>query len=359
MATVRRHPNASSRWQVRYRDSDGRQRAKNFERKIDAERYAATVTADVLRGEYIDPRLGRTSVGEFALRWRATRSHLARATRDLDRHLLDSLILPQFGQRAVATVRQSEIAAWLSGLDLASSTKSKALQKLSAILTLAVADGALKVNPADSVQRPRVRPVREGRALTDNQVWRLLQAAEQVDPDTAAMVWCMARAGLRIGEVMALKRSDVDLGGRLLQIEGSMSRGEGVRDVKGRDGSGRIIPIPEDLARRLDEHLSHPVASMEGWLFTAPRGGQLRYDNWRTRRWVPIVEQAGVGDVNPHDLRHTLATRLFVVDGWGVPQVQAFLGHADPKVTLSIYTHVSAEELPAPSSGHFVDTVGL
>lgn len=63
--------------------------------------------------------------------------------------------------------------------------------------------------------------------------------------------------------------------------------------------------------------------------------------------------------MNPHDLRHTVATRLFTVDGWAVPQVQAFLGHADPKVTLKIYTHVSSEELPAPSSGHFVDTLGF
>jgi integrase len=77
------------------------------------------------------------------------------------------------------------------------------------------------------------------------------------------------------------------------------------------------------------------------------------------RRWNPIIERAGVGDVNPHDLRHTLATRLFTVDGWSVPAVQAFLGHVDPKVTLRIYTHVSADELPAPSRGHFADTGGL
>lgn len=40
-----------------------------------------------------------------------------------------------------------------------------------------------------------------------------------------------------------------------------------------------------------------------------------------------------------------------------LPQVQAFLGHVDPKVTLKVYTHVKAE-LPAPSRGHFADTQG-
>jgi integrase len=172
------------------------------------------------------------------------------------------------------------------------------------------------------------------------------------------MVWLMARAGLRIGEVLALKRSSVDLATRTLIIRESMSRREGLRPVKGRDGHGRTIPLSDDLTSRLHEHLSRSVVPIEGWLFTAPKGGRLRYDNWRTRTWNKIVDRAGIGNVNPHDLRHSLATRLFTVDGWTVPQVQAFLGHVDPTVTLKIYTHVVAEELPAPSSGHFVDTLG-
>jgi integrase len=48
---------------------------------------------------------------------------------------------------------------------------------------------------------------------------------------------------------------------------------------------------------------------------------------------------------------------LFVVDGWTVPAVQSFMGHADPRITLRTYTHVSAESLPGPSRGHFVDTL--
>jgi len=136
-----------------------------------------------------------------------------------------------------------------------------------------------------------------------------------------------------------------------------MSRKEGVMPAKGE--SARTIPIPEDLAERLRVHMTGRVASIEGWLFTAPKGGRLRYDNWRVRRWNRIVGLAGVDDVHAHDLRHTTLTRLFLVDGWTVPQVQAFAGHNDPKVTLGIYTHVAAEQLPEPSCGHFVDTLGV
>ncbi|HZD23268.1 MAG TPA: site-specific integrase [Acidimicrobiia bacterium] len=355
MAHIRRHPK-SGRWQVRYRDPSGRERSRTFERRVDADRFVATVTADIYRGEYVDPRLGRTRLSEFADQWIATRRHLSQATQDHDRSILGSLILPRFGDRPVASLRQSEIGAWLSNLDASSSTRSKALQKLSAVLRLAVADGAIKVNPCDGVKRPTVRS-REGRALSDGEVAKILDAAESVDPSTAAIVWLMARAGLRIGECLALKRSH--LAGGMLTVAASMSRREGLRPVKGRDGKGRIIPIPTDLVDRLREHLAGTVASLDGRMFTAPRGGRLRYNNWRIRRWNRIEELASIGEVHPHDLRHTLATRLFTVDGWTVPAVQAYLGHVDPKVTLRIYTHVSAEELPEPSRGHFADTHGL
>ena len=122
MAHIRKHPR-SGRWQVRYRDPSGRERSKTFERKTDAIRFAATVTADVVRGDFIDPQAGKTTVGEMAARWQATRSHLAQSTRDQDRHYLDSLILPTFGARAVAGIRRSEVETWMASLGPRDDTK--------------------------------------------------------------------------------------------------------------------------------------------------------------------------------------------------------------------------------------------
>ena len=129
-----------------------------------------------------------------------------------------------------------------------------------------------------------------------------------------------------------------------------MSRREGVRPAKA--DSERTIPMPQDLVERLKEHMAGSVVSLDGWLFTAPRGGQLRYTNWRSRTWDKIVELADIGDVTPHDLRHSVVTRLFR-DGWTVPAVAAYVGHSDHRVTLQTYTHIHAEELPAPSEMHF------
>lgn len=130
-----------------------------------------------------------------------------------------------------------------------------------------------------------------------------------------------------------------------------MTRSGPVRPVKGRnrEDEGRVVPIPDDVARRLRRHFNErPITGIDNYVVTAPRGGPLRYTNWRSRVWVRIAERLDF-KVTPHDLRRTAATRLFIEDRWTPAEVQAFLGHRDPRVTLSIYSLVNAADLPQPS----------
>ena len=363
MAHIRKHPK-SGRWQVRYREADGRERSKTFNRKPDAQRFAATVTADIARGEYLDPTAGKTTVAEYAARWLAMRNasrDIAASTLKRDTSYLNSLILPTFEHRQVATITTSEVGEWLANLDKAANTRGKALTILRSVLELAVTDHALRVNPASHVpNRPKQKPEREARALEDHELAAVLEAAEQVHPSTAAMVLLMARCGLRIGEAMALQRSDLDLAGSTVTIRGSLGR-DGLVHKPKTDAGKRTIPMPPDVADRVRQHLaSTSVVSIDGFVFTNTRGGPLRYSNWRGRVWGRIVDVSGV-DAVPHDLRRTTATRLFRVDRWTPSEVQRYLGHDDPRVTLKIYTKVTEEHLPTPSTfqrvrGHLADT---
>jgi integrase len=348
MASIRRHPRARGQWQVRWRE-DGKQISENCDTLAMARVRAAEVEADKARGESVNREAGRVSFGEYAERWAATRGDLARSSRDRDQSYLRSMILPKFADRPVASIRPSEIETWLSTLDRASATRAKALRIVATVLDLARRDGAFKVNPAADVKPPKQNGQRDGRALTDDEMTAVFDAAEMVDSRTAAAVWLMARCGLRIGEVLALRRHDLDFDGGLVTVAVSMSRRDGVKAPK-TDAGVRTIPMPADLAERLRRHLAEQtVTDFAGSVFVAPRGGLLRYDNWRTRTWDRIVAEADIGEVHPHDLRHTCATRLFVVDRWTPGEVQRFLGHRDPRVTLSVYTHVVAESLPTPS----------
>jgi integrase len=354
MASIERTTTSTGdrRYRVRFRDPDGRSHENWFRTKAEANRYGRNVEVAKDRGEYIDPRAGRVPFKELAERWMETRADKARSTRDRDRSYLRSNILPHFGKRRVGTIRPSEVEAWLVNLDRAPATRSKSLQIVRSILDLAVRDRIVGSNPAADVRPPPSKPQRPPKVLTDHEIEAVLTAAEQVDPRCAVVVHLMSRCGLRAGEALGLRVRDVDLTNMRIAVRVSMSRREGLRPVKGRDreDEGRVVPLPADVAARLQRHIStRPVANLKGFLVTAARGGPLRYDNWRSRVWRRIVQHTGL-DITPHDLRRTAATRLFTTDRWTPAEVQAFLGHRDARTTLDIYTRVDADSLPQPSS---------
>jgi integrase len=354
MASITAHTTIKGerRYVVRHRDPSHRQQQRTFRRKVDAERFRNGVEADMDRGTYVDPRAGNTTFSTLANRWLATRTDKARSTRDRDRSYLNSLILPTFGHRAVKTITPSEIEAWLANMDKAPNTRGKALQILRAILDLARRDRIIATNPASDVKPPPMKPVRIARALSDDELDAVIAAAEEVDERTAVLIHLMSRCGLRVGEALALRRRDVDLDAKMVTVARSMSRREGIRPVKGRhrEDEGRVIPIPDDVANRLRRHFDErPVTNIGGLIVTAPKGGPLSDANWRSRVWIKITSRLDF-EVTPHDLRRTAATRLFVVDRWNPPEVQAFLGHRDPRMTLGVYTLIEAATLPQPSS---------
>jgi hypothetical protein len=77
-------------------------------------------------------------------------------------------------------------------------------------------------------------------------------------------------------------------------------------------------------------------------VFSAPKGGFLRYDNFRTRVWTPAVERAGLAPLTFHCLRHTAAA--FMIDDGADPlQLQRRMGHQDIRPNLDTYGHLFAE----------------
>ncbi len=285
-------------------------------------------------------------------RWLATRTDKARSTRDRDSSYLRSLILPTFGNRAIRSIRPSEVEAWIASMDKAPNTNGRALQILRNAFDLARRDRLIPSNPASDVKSPPMKPLRTGRALSDVEMKAIIAAAEEADERSAVIIHLMARCGLRIGEALALRRQNVDLEDKMITVATTMSRQAGIRQVKGRvrQDEGRVIPVPSDVAERLRHHFNQrPVSNIGGFIVTSPRGGPPNYNNWRARVWVKITRQIDF-DITPHDLRRTAATRLFLVDRWTPAEVQAFMGHVDPRVTLGIYTVVASKNLPQPST---------
>lgn len=156
---------------------------------------------------------------------------------------------------------------------------------------------------------------------------------------------------LRVGEALGLRRGDFDLSAGLVTIERSRDRDGTARPLKGRyEGDRRVIPLPQSVRHAYAAHIDlQDSTPFGGDLFVTSKSTPLIYNNWRRRQWTRIVDEANVGHLVPHDLRHTCITRLFIVDRWTPAEVQAFVGHTDARVTLEIYSHVNPASLPVPS----------
>jgi hypothetical protein len=196
--SVRRLP--SGRWQVRYRTGDGRQHTapETFATKTEATRHLAQVETDLGRGQWSDPRLGRTSFAEWAARWETTTVNLRANTQAAYRNLLRRYLLPTFGPMRLADLDAMAVRAWLAKLEregVGASTRAKSYRLLSRILGTAVESGYLARNPC-AIRGAAAEPAPEMRFATVAEVAAL---ADAIPPRFRALVLVAAYAGLRWG----------------------------------------------------------------------------------------------------------------------------------------------------------------
>ena len=246
MASIR--TTTSGAFQVRYRDPNGRQRARNFTRKTDATRFAAAVETDKVRGDWLDPRLGKVTFGEWADEWLGQLSHLKPKTRldyevTLRRHVLPRLETAPVGSIDRPTMKRfaNDLVEGGAGTDVV----RIAVQIARSVLGVAVDAGALKANPATALKLARPRKA-EQLFLSPEQVEALAMAiAEPYD----TLVRFAAYTGLRAGEIGALRVKRIDF------LRGRIEVAESVSDVAGRLVVGptktyanRHVPLPAPLA---------------------------------------------------------------------------------------------------------------
>src|SRR5262245_16432312 len=101
-------------WQVRYRGPDGRERSKTFPRRIDAEQWVSTQRADMARGIWTDPQLGRIRLEDWIALWEATTFGLRPTTRELNRGVIENYLLPRFGGWPIASISTTDVQAMVA-----------------------------------------------------------------------------------------------------------------------------------------------------------------------------------------------------------------------------------------------------
>lgn len=353
---LERHPGIyrrGTRYAVRFRDPQGRVRQRSARTIAEAKALRATLQADVHRGEFRE--LSRMRFEDYAREWirlyqgRTGRGIRSATKADYER-ALEARAIPFFERRLLAEIETrhiKEFATHLADGGASPATVRNLMAPVRALFATAVEEGLIRHNPAIGVRLPGRRSDEPDadvvKALTDPQLDALLA---ELDGTPRLMIRFLADTGLRVGEMLALRWSDLDFGSRRVQVRRRLYRGEeaGPKSRYGR----RDVPLSQGLAQELWRHRAESrFPGDQDHVFSTSRGTPYRREAVYARMLKPAAERAGIPAATVHMLRHTCATRLFRA-GLNAKQVQVWLGHHSPAFTLATYVHLLPDDLPDP-----------
>lgn len=350
MASVERRTDRPG-YVVRWRDESNRQRKRSFRRKLDADRFRAEVEHSLNVGTYVDPVAGRTTFQEYAERWRAMQPHRPNtATRTKSQ--LHVHVYPAIGHRPIAAIRTSEVQALVTGMQLAPSSVRPCYATVRAIFGAALRDRVIGQDPCVRIRLPEL-PRAEVVPLELEQVETL---ADAMPPRWRAFVLADAATGLRQGELFGWEVPDVDFLRRTGKVERQAQPigGDVVLCALKNRASYRTLPLAGTAVDVVAAHLAafparevevtdttgpRPVRRMARIIFGGEDGRPVDRRWFNARIWAPAREAAGLPWVTCHDLRHWFASVL-IGAGHNPKAVADRLGHADPAMTLRVYTHL-------------------
>ena len=331
--------------------------------KKDAEAELSRRLNQVEEGGYVNR--SDATIGEYARHWAATIAPSRAAPKTLERYveIIEKHIVPQIGTVALQKLTGSRVDEFYQHLrtngrrnrkgGLAAQTVQHIHRLLSQILSSAVKAGALRISPMAAVQTtPKVRR-EEVHILDDAQLGTLLKHLK--GRAIYMPVLMAASTGMRRGEILALRWSDIDLDRQTLQVAQVVeqtSDGLAIKEPK-TDRSRRTIALPARLIPELRQHrraqselrLKLGQGKSANDLVFPTWEGELRSPQSFSKEFAREVDACDL-DVTFHGLRHTHITHL-LRSGVPVHVVSARAGHANPTVTLNIYAHL----LPGQQEG--------
>ncbi|MGW0430932.1 tyrosine-type recombinase/integrase [Micromonospora sp. NPDC003197] len=338
---------ASGRFQARYTGPDGIDRTAphTFVTEREAIRWLTLIESEIIKGEWSAPEAGEVRLDKYGQKWIAERK-LQPRTRENYEDLFRLHIRPRLGSLALGAIKPQTIRSWRKQLLDGGTTEPQAVKAYSllrAILNTAVKeDEIIRQNPCripgyDRYHTPE-RPVAT--------VAQVLALADQMPPRFSALVLVAAFSGLRWGELVALRRSDIDLAAGVVRVPRKLAalRNRLEFGPPKSAASVRTVALPAAARSALNCHLKEYVGDEpDALVFTGDKGAALRTGNFRRAvKWVEALRAAGMPEgFHFHDLRHT-GNNLAAATGASTRDLMHRMGHASMRAAL-IYQHANSE----------------
>ncbi len=336
-----------------YFTPDGKRRYVSAKTKTACREKMRRAISEADQGFVFDA--GKQSVGGYMVRWLEdfAKADLAQRTYHNYQLQIRKHIIPAFGTMRLSKLDTPNIQALYSA-KLRDGLKPSSVRYMHAVLHRALSKAVdlrlIARNPAASADPPKVR--QEEITPLDTDQTRVFLNAAHGEKHEALYVLSLT-CGLRIGESLGLKWSDIDLEAGTLRVNRQLQRMRKEGDKSGtlvfsepKNASRRTIDLPQRAIEalrnhrktQLEEKLRASSYEDSGFVFATSKGTPLDAQNIVNRHFKPLLKRTGLPDKRWHDLRHTCATLLL---GRGVhPKlVQHLLGHASITITLDLYSH--------------------
>lgn len=311
-----------------------------------AEEALQAILTDARRGALAEPIHRGLTFGKACEEWlRYVEVDKARAPTTLTdyRRTVNNHLVPEFGaDTPIGLITSDQIDAFRDKLLAESRLTRPSIRKilvlLNGIFKRALYRRWIESNPCARTERVAVPRSGEFNVLTIEEVHATLRATSSAQD--VAIFATAAFAGLRMGELRALRWRDLDFLGRSIHVRANYTHG---REGRPKSGKVRSVPLISYVATALDGLGKREAHTGPADLVFCTDAGTYVHEGALRRRFYEALKRADLGHKrngpNPmtfHDLRHTFGTMAVKV--WDLSKVQGYMGHADIGTTM-LYIH--------------------
>jgi integrase len=348
-------------YQIDFRDRNRERHRESYPTKREAQEQLDAKRTAVRKGEYVAPKeipafktMAELWFNSKKVNAGKNKRPVKETTLDHWKNHIDSYLVPAFGDYRLDQIESEAIErqrlSWRDENKLAPITVNKLLTTMTAIFNEAMRRNKCKQNPAATAQRLGVGSIEAGEKENEqvrpeevynaDELNRLIQAAELGLFKT--LIFTVAMTGIRHGEALGLQWGDLDLTAGKITIRRTWPDkwrdDEPIFYVPKSKHGVREIPIPAEFVQALKRwKLSCPISK---WDLVFPKKDGNPHDRSTILRsgLYPAIRRAEVKKLDMHALRHTFAS-LLLSQGTPITEVSSYLGHADPQITLKVYSH--------------------
>jgi integrase len=349
MSSVRKRilPSGEIRWQVDYKDQQGKRRSRQFKTKQQAVDYETTVRGEMRTGVHVADAASVTveKAGELWLDQCRNEELEIGTIRNYRAHL-DLHILPRLGGVKLSRLTRPMVETFKDQLIKKHSKKlaAKVLVSLKAMMGDAMRRGLVGQNAATGVrvklggrddQRARIPSKDEIRALigATGAIW------DERSPWRAFMIAAIF-TGMRPSELRGLVWGAIDFDQRIIKVRQRADYRNQMGSPKSKAGT-RDVPLASIALNALKQwRLACPRKTDLDLVFPRKDGGVIMITEPH-RKWNDLLEAAGLPRLSYryYDTRH-IAASLLIEAGWQPKKIQTVMGHANIQTTFNTYGHL-------------------